>query len=89
VLTEITVTNGGSGYLAPPKINIIGSGAGATAEATVSGGVVTGITVTNGGSGYWYLPNAGFGVGYYPVTPDQTGAAVVISTGYVVDLLYR
>jgi hypothetical protein len=89
VLTGVTVTNGGTGYLAPPKINIIGDGAGATAEATVSGGVVTGITVTNGGSGYWYLPNAGFGVGYYPTSPTQTGAAVVISTGYVVDLLYR
>jgi hypothetical protein len=89
VVTSITVTNGGMGYLAPPKINIIGSGAGATAVATVSGGVVTGITVTNGGSGYWYLPNAGLGVGYYPTSPDQTGAAVVISTGYVVDLLYR
>ena len=89
VVTSITVTNGGSGYLAPPKINIIGSGAGATAEATVLGGIVTGITVTNGGSGYWYLPNAGFGIGMYPNNPDETGAAVVISTGYVVDLLYR
>jgi hypothetical protein len=89
IVTSITVTNGGSGYLAPPKINIIGSGAGATAEATVSGGVVTGITVTNGGSGYWYLPNAGFGIGLYPTNPAETGAAVVISTGYVVDLLYR
>jgi hypothetical protein len=89
VVTSITVTNGGTGYLAPPKINIIGDGAGATAEATVSGGTVTGITVTNGGSGYWYLPNAGFGAGIYPVNPQQTGAAVVISTGYVVDLKYR
>jgi hypothetical protein len=89
VVTSINVTNGGSGYLAPPKINIIGSGAGATAVATISGGVVTGITVTNGGSGYWYLPNAGFGPGVYPNNPNQTGAAVVISTGYAVDLLYR
>ena len=89
VLTSISVVNGGSGYLAPPKINIIGDGAGATAEATISGGVVTGITVTNGGSGYWYLPNAGFGAGTYPNNPNQTGAAVIISTGYVVDLLYR
>jgi len=89
VVTGITVTNGGTGYLAPPKINIIGDGAGATAEATVSGGTVTGITVTNGGSGYWYLPNAGFGAGIYPVNPQQTGAAVTISTGYVVDLKYR
>jgi len=89
VVTSITVTNGGTGYLAPPKINIIGSGSGATAEATVSGGVVTGITVTNGGSGYWYLPNAGMGPGIYPNNPNQTGAAVIISTGYAVDLLYR
>ena len=89
VVTSITVTNGGSGYLAPPKINILGDGAGATAEAVISGGTVVGINVTNGGSGYWYLPNAGFGIGYYPTNPSQTGAAVVISTGYVVDLLYR
>jgi hypothetical protein len=89
VVTSISVVNGGSGYLAPPKINIIGDGSGATAEATISGGVVTGITVTNGGSGYWYLPNAGMGTGLYPNNPNQTGAAVVISTGYVVDLLYR
>jgi hypothetical protein len=89
VVTSITVANGGSGYLAPPKINIIGSGAGAAAVAQVSGGVVTGITVTNGGSGYWYLPNAGMGPGVYPNNPNQTGAAVVISTGYAVDLLYR
>jgi hypothetical protein len=89
VVTSITVTNGGAGYLAPPKINIIGDGAGATAEAVISGGSVVAINVTNGGSGYWYLPNAGFGIGLYPTNPTQTGAAVVISTGYVVDLLYR
>jgi hypothetical protein len=88
-VTSITVTNGGSGYLAPPKIDIIGDGAGATAEATVSQGVVTGITVTNPGSGYWYLPNAGFNAGTYPVNPNQIGAVVAISTGFVVDLLYR
>ena len=89
VVTGITVTNGGTGYLAPPKISIIGDGSGATATAQVSGGTVTGITVTNGGSGYWYLPNAGFGSGLYPNNPSQTGAAIIISTGFVVDLLYR
>jgi hypothetical protein len=89
IVTGVTVINGGSGYLAPPQINFIGDGAGATAEATISGGVVTGITVTNGGSGYWYLPNAGMGAGVFPNSPDQTGVAVIISTGYVVDLLYR
>jgi len=89
VVTAINVVNGGSGYLAPPKINIIGSGSGATAEATISGGVVTGITVTNGGSGYWYLPNAGSTSVVSPSPPSTSSAAVVISTGYVVDLLYR
>lgn len=89
VVTSINVINGGTGYLAPPQINIIGDGSGATAVASVSEGVVTGIEVTNGGSGYWYLPNAGMGAGVYPNAPNQTGAAVIISTGYVVDLLYR
>jgi hypothetical protein len=89
IVTSINVINGGNGYLAPPKINIIGDGSGAKAVATISGGVVTNIDVTNGGSGYWYLPNAGMGAGLYPNAPNQTGAAVVISTGYVVDLLYR
>jgi hypothetical protein len=89
VVTSISVTEGGSGYLAPPKVNIIGTGAGAAATAQITGGVVTGITVTNGGSGYWYLPNAGQGPGIFPNNPNQTGAAVIISTGYVVDLLYR
>jgi hypothetical protein len=89
VVTAINVVNGGSGYLAPPKINIIGSGSGATATATISGGVVTGITVTNGGSGYWYLPNAGSTSVTNPPSPSASSAAVVISTGYVLDLLYR
>jgi len=102
VITGVNVTNGGTGYLAPPQINFIGDGAGATAQAVMSEtyppghpqegigyGSVVGVTVTNGGSGYWYLPNAGMGAGVYPNDPNQTGAAVIISTGYVVDLLYR
>jgi hypothetical protein len=89
VVTDINVTNGGSGYLAPPKIDIIGLGSGARAEATISGGVVTGITVLDGGSGYWFLPNSGMGAGVYPNNPQETGAAVLINTGFVTDLLYR
>jgi hypothetical protein len=89
VVTSITVTNGGSGYLAPPHVDIVGDGSGATAEAIISEGVVVGINVTNGGSGYWYLPNAGMGAGLYPNNPQQTGAAVLINTGFVIDLLYR
>lgn len=53
-LSGITVTNGGTGYDASTTVTLSGgSGSGATATATVSGGVVTGITLTNGGSGYF------------------------------------
>ena len=90
VVQSITVQNQGSGYLAPPKINIIGDGAGATAVATLgTNGSIAGITVTNGGSGYWLVPNAGINTPYYPVAPSGQGAMVIISTGYVVDLFYR
>ena len=90
VVDSIIVANGGSGYLAPPKIDIIGNGAGATAVATINDtGVVTGITVTNGGSGYWPVPAGGVNTAAYPVPPQNQGAVVAITTGYAVDLLYR
>jgi hypothetical protein len=68
----------------------VGEGAGATATATIGGdGEIASITVTDGGSGYWFAPNAGINTPYYPVPANNQGAAVVISTGYVVDLFYR
>ena len=89
VVTAINITNGGSGYLAPPRIVIVGNGSGARATATINNtGVVTGITITNGGAGYWPLPNVGPNVPA-PANPANLGAAVLITTGYVVDLLYR
>ena len=90
VVTDIIVTNGGSGYLAPPKINIVGNGSGAVAEATIGGdGTVTGINVINGGSGYWPIPAGGINPAATPVPPANQGAFVVISQGYVINLLYR
>jgi len=90
-VTNIEVLNGGSGYLAPPRIDIVGNGAGATAEAQISGtGQVIGITVTNPGSGYWPLPSTpNPGASPSPVPASQQGAIVVISTGFVVNLMYR
>lgn len=53
VVTSISITNPGFYYVAPPYIQILGDGSGATAECTISeGGGVATITVTNGGSGY-------------------------------------
>ena len=52
-ITGISVTNGGSGYLATPAVTITGGGgSGAQAQAIVSNGVVQRITMTNQGSGY-------------------------------------
>ena len=53
-VASITLIGGGSGYTAP-SINIIdlyGVGVGATATATIAGGVITGITLTAGGMNY-------------------------------------
>jgi|GEM_PF-6391888 len=51
VITSITVTNGGLGYIAAPVIEISG-GTGVECRAVVSNGVITSIVVTKGGTGY-------------------------------------
>ena len=91
VVTSIQMQNNGVGYAAPPKVNIVGNGAGARARAIWSPetGAVTGIEVLDGGSGYWRVPNATMTTGVYPVSPQNQGALVVISTGYIENLLYR
>jgi hypothetical protein len=91
VVSSIQMQNNGSGYAARPLVTIVGNGAGARAEATWSPetGAVTGITVIDGGSGYWRIPNATLTSGQYPISPQNQGALVVISTGYVENLLYR
>ena len=78
VITGITVTNSGNGYLAPPKVTIVGLGAGAVAEAEITGGQVSAINVIDGGQGYTPSPAQ-------PTVP----AAVVITTGAVVDIICR
>jgi hypothetical protein len=102
VLTSIIVNNGGAGYIAPPKINILGDGAGATAEAVMSDtypvghpqagigyGTVVAINVLTGGSGYWPIPSGGVNPAAYPVPPANQGAFVTITTGYPINLFYR
>lgn len=52
----VTLVTGGVGYSSAPTIEFVNQygcpGTGATATATVAGGLVTGITITNPGSGY-------------------------------------
>jgi len=51
-IDDITVTDGGSGYLTPPAVIINGDGVGAVATATISGGEVTNIILESPGEGY-------------------------------------
>jgi hypothetical protein len=90
VLTGMVVQNGGAGYLAPPKVDILGSGSGAVVEAITNGtGTVTGFNIINGGSGYWPIPAGGINPAAYPVPPANQGAFPIISTGYITNILYR
>ena len=76
-VSSITIENGGSGYSADsatlPTITISGGGGtGATATASVLGGVITTVNVTNIGSGYTSAPTV--------TVTDSTGGAGAILT---------
>ena len=91
-IIDVVVSNGGSGYLAPPRVDFIGNGAGAAAVATIepSTGTVTGITITNPGSGYWPIPSLpNPGAQPSPVAPNQQGAIVAITTGFIENVYAR
>ena len=91
LVTDVIIANNGSGYLAPPRIDFIGNGAGAKAVATIGpNGSLASITVTDPGSGYWPVPNFGNpNAQPLPIAPNQQGAIVAITTGFIVDLWYR
>lgn len=48
----INVTSGGSAYGSAPAVTITGDGTGATANSTITSGVVTAVTITAPGTGY-------------------------------------
>jgi len=79
VVTGIAINNRGSGYIAPPRIQILGNGAGAKAVATVGlDGSIGTITLTSGGSGYTPIQEQ-----------SSQRATVLITTGAITDLQYR
>ena len=51
-LSEILVTNAGSGYTTAPTVTITGDGVGATASAVIVNGRIQSITITNRGINY-------------------------------------
>jgi FtsP/CotA-like multicopper oxidase with cupredoxin domain len=64
IVNSIAITSGGSGYTSAPAVAITGGGGtGATAVATVAGGVVTGIELKTVGSGYTTPPTVAFSGG--------------------------
>lgn len=64
-VTQMIVTNGGSGYTSAPTVTLSGGGAttNATATANVVGGVVTSLSITNAGAGYTSAPTISFSGG--------------------------
>ena len=91
-ISSIAVTAGGSGYVnqssAPAAgsagtfVDIVGGGgSGATAYATVAGGVVTGITVTNVGSSYTSMPTIHISSTGLDINPDPTVTQLVAGSG--------
>ena len=55
---NVTITNGGTGYVSTDTITFSAPTSGITATGTlvVSGGVITGVTITNRGTGYTTAP---------------------------------
>jgi hypothetical protein len=82
VVTGVSVTNAGTGYMAAPCVQLLGNGAGATAIAApfVGPSGIGQITVTDGGSGYLPLNFGG---------TEAQAVTVLITTGYVTNILYR
>ncbi len=73
-VTSVTVQDGGRGYTTAPAVSFVGGGGtGATATATISGGVVTAITVGTPGSGYTSPPRV--------VVASPAGFAVDLPSG--------
>lgn len=51
-LNAVVISNGGTGYTAPPTVRFFGNGSGAVGTATLTLGVVTTVTIGTAGSGY-------------------------------------
>ena len=51
-ITDVTLTNGGSGYTSIPSVVLDGNGTGASFQVSIQGGVIQSITVTASGKGY-------------------------------------
>lgn len=79
VVIGINITNAGQGYVAAPRVQILGNGSGARAVASLGGdGGIGPVTVVDGGSGYLPVQYQG----------SQT-ATVYFDNGTITNLQYR
>lgn len=84
-LSEIIVTNGGSGYGAAPSVSFTGGGgSGAAATAVVGSGGVSSMLITNPGSGGVSGPTTYTNVAASPLTGTGSGDFDVTVTGGVI-----
>jgi len=86
---SISIADGGSGYLAPPVVQIdpsgVGFGATAVAQINPTTGVLTNILVTSSGYGYSAAPNVTLvgGAAATPATPNTAVLAPATSGGLI------
>lgn len=76
-ITEILVSNPGSGYTVPPKVVIEGTGSGASAQAYISNGRVTAIRMISTGSNYIKIPRISL-VGGNGFNTDVASAVAIL-----------
>jgi sugar lactone lactonase YvrE len=89
-VASITLTSGGSGYTSAPAVTFSGGGgSGATATASITGGIVTALTLTANGSGYTSAPTVSFSGGTPTTSAAATAAlaAAITPNGIAADLL--
>jgi len=81
-LTGVILSNFGSGYESVPSVEIIGTGTGATASASIATtGSIKRIDITNTGSGYEYPPYVTLGGGL-----AGQSATAILTNGSVSDI---
>lgn len=90
-LVEITVNEGGTGYVTPPRVEVSGGGGtGASATAQVAGGKVVKVVVDNPGRGYVQAPSITLDPPPVVTVPVTVAPALRLrQSGLSADLEYR